>query len=231
MRDSFVVSPVVPASRKCFLAFPSPNTPPSKSKENEKNTCEGVDQLPVWCAQKTRLLENSKDRRPQTRYLTIMDRILHLTTHFRQTNVSLYTLPVAWLLCLAPRIYAAATYYSSTSNSPNFLHPRSLAQKAISDRTLDTRSKNRIVRAEAAQANGLENVGYFAAAVVAGNFAGLEKGVLNGLALGYLGSRLVFNWVYVINETSLWAGVRTAVFFAGQGMIFALFILAGNELR
>jgi uncharacterized MAPEG superfamily protein len=87
------------------------------------------------------------------------------------------------------------------------------------------------VRAEAAQANGLENVGFFAAAVVAGNVAGVSKVVLNSLSIAYLVSRALYNWLYVVGDRKWLAVARTVVFFAGQGILFSLCVLAGNRMR
>lgn len=148
-----------------------------------------------------------------------------------ETNISLYTLPVSWIFCLLPRFYAAHLYTSSTSKPLDFILPRALASRASADPALQHATRDKIVRAEAAQANGLENVGYFAAAVVAGNMAGLSKSLLNCLSVGYLVSRGLYSWLYVVGDTKKTALARTGVFFSGQGLIFALFILAGNKMR
>ena len=148
-----------------------------------------------------------------------------------ETNVSLYTLPVSWVLCLLPRFYAAYLYTTSTSKPLDMLLPRGLAARASADPALQHATRDRIVRAEAAQANGLENVCYFAAAVVAGNMAGLSKSVVNCLSVGYLLSRGLYSWLYVVGDTKTMAIARTGIFFSGQGLIFALFIMAGNKMR
>lgn len=148
-----------------------------------------------------------------------------------KTNISLYTLPISWILCLLPRFYAAQLYVSSTSKPLDLLLPRALAARASADPALQHATRDRIVRAEAAQANGLENVGYFAAAVVAGNVAGLSKGLINCLSVGYLLSRGLYSWLYVVGDTKGMAIARTGVFFGGQGLIWALFILAGNQMQ
>lgn len=148
-----------------------------------------------------------------------------------KTNISLYTLPISWILCLLPRFYAAHLYVSRTSKPLDLLLPRALAARASADPALQHATRDRIVRAEAAQANGLENVGYFAAAVVAGNVAGLSKGLINCLSVGYLLSRGLYSWLYVVGDTKGMAIARTGVFFGGQGLIWALFILAGNQMQ
>lgn len=123
-----------------------------------------------------------------------------MSNFLSKTNISLYTLPVGWILCLLPRFYAAYLFTTTTSKRLDMILPRALAARATSDPALTSATRDRIVRAEAAQANGLENVGYFAAAVVAGNVAGLSKGLLNSLSVGFLVSRGLYSWMYVVGE-------------------------------
>lgn len=86
-------------------------------------------------------------------------------------------------------------------------------------------------RAEAAQQNGFENIGLFAAAIVAGNIAKLPVSTLNTSALFYLASRAVYTLLYVKTETLQWSQLRTVVFLSGIGTIFTLFIKSGNALN
>lgn len=153
------------------------------------------------------------------------------STYLNTSNLSLYTLPIAWLICLTPRFYNAFMYTTRSGKSIDLVNPRSPPVKASTEPALDPRLKNRILRAEAAMHNGLENVGYFAAAVVAGNMAGLSREVVNGLSVGYVVSRAVYNLAYMFGETTFWGAVRSILFFVGQGQIWALFILAGKELN
>jgi hypothetical protein len=67
--------------------------------------------------------------------------------------------------------------------------------------TLETATKERITRAEGAQQNGFENIGLFAAAVVAGNIAKLDNRTLNMLSGTYVASRLLYNYIYLTNDT------------------------------
>lgn len=154
-----------------------------------------------------------------------------MTSYLHTQNLSLYTLPAAWFIALMPRVFAMRTFVTATGRGMDTTYPRGLAERAASDPALSSETKSRIIRAEAAQANGFENVGYFAAAVVAGNFAGVSKGWLNALSLGYLAARFVFNHAYIFGGTKGLAMLRTVVFFAGQGMVWTLFVMAGNRLR
>ena len=145
-------------------------------------------------------------------------------------NISLNTIPIAWTICLIPRLWARYAYNKALGKDMDTRHPRDFTKTVANDKTLDETTRGRIVRAEAAMQNGYDNIGLFAAAVVAGNLARLDSKLLNGLSLGYVMSRLVYMWVYVHNETSSLANGRAAAFFSGIGMVFALFIKAGTKL-
>lgn len=85
---------------------------------------------------------------------------------YRSSNIqSLYTVLAAWTLSLAPHLYAASLGGKAFDNRI----PRAYASSLKDNQTLDATTKRRIARAEGAQQNGFENVGLFAAAVVAGN--------------------------------------------------------------
>lgn len=88
-----------------------------------------------------------------------------------------------------------------------------------------------ITRAEGAQTNGFENMGIFAAAVVAGNMAGLPAQTLNLLSGGYIASRVLFNLIYINHTTELGAAARSVTFFTGLGFVMTLFVKSGNALR
>ncbi|KAN0062253.1 hypothetical protein ACQY0O_005434 [Thecaphora frezii] len=93
-----------------------------------------------------------------------------------------------------------------------------------------TETDKRFVRAEAANANGFENLGFFAAAVVAGNIAGLPPHELNALTFGYLVSRVVYNYFYITVKDEAAVPLRSGSYLAGIGIIFTLFIRAGNKV-
>lgn len=90
--------------------------------------------------------------------------------------------------------------------------------------------KDTILRAESAQANGMENISLFATAVVAGNMAHLSTSFLNGLSIAYVVSRAVYNVLYITNTSAARAQARSAVFFAGVGCMMGLFVGAANKL-
>jgi uncharacterized MAPEG superfamily protein len=125
------------------------------------------------------------------------------------TNISYYTVPAAWILCFAPHVYAIKHYDAlneagaSASDSEkksrkfNGTSPRTFLTTVDAHPRLPKEKKDELVRAEGAHQNGLENLGWFAAAVVAANSAGVDVWWCNAMSLGYLANRLVYNLLYV----------------------------------
>ena len=104
--------------------------------------------------------------------------------------------------------------------------------------TRDVRAQ--LMRAEAASANGFEQLGFFSAAVVAANVSLIvvhanegriyadELWYINALSLGYLGSRCLYNWVYIAGVVG---PVRGLPFYTCLACATTLYIRAGNALR
>ena len=149
------------------------------------------------------------------------------------TNLSLYTVPAAWLFALAPRGYSVAAYnaHSETKHGPDLKNPRTFIQQVNNDPTLSPLIRDRICRAESAQLNGMENVGFFAAAIVIANVAKLDTTLLNGLSMGYLVSRALHSLISIHNDTDRFVFVRTGVFMVGVAINCTLFVLAGRKLQ
>ncbi|ETN46534.1 uncharacterized protein HMPREF1541_00719 [Cyphellophora europaea CBS 101466] len=179
-----------------------------------------------------------------------------MTTFLSSSNLSLYTVPVAWWLCMAPHLYAIERYrYIMNSASTDSIKPGTKKQLEF-DRTqprtflsrleanphpaLTPELKTRLARAEAASLNGYENLGFFAASVVAANISLIvvhanegqsfskELYYVNCHCLGYLASRILFSWSYVEGARGPHRGVY---FYTGLACASALFIHAGNALR
>jgi uncharacterized MAPEG superfamily protein len=92
------------------------------------------------------------------------------------------------------------------------------------------KKKLRIQRAYAASKNGLETLGYFAAAVVAANAAGVEVSTLNKLSLSYITSRIFYNVTYIqLQENRTLAPLRSMCWLAGLAISTQLFICAGRK--
>ncbi|KAF1363320.1 hypothetical protein EJ07DRAFT_163193 [Lizonia empirigonia] len=140
-------------------------------------------------------------------------------------NFSLYAIPAAWVLSIAPHFYAASLGKFDNKN------PRTYTRDTEGDQTIDKATKATIIRAEGAQQNGFENLGLFAAAVVIGNVAKLDNSTLNTLSAAYLASRVAYNGLYIAGTTDMMSNLRSVSFLTGVGIIWTFFIKSGNVLR
>ncbi|KAI8959473.1 hypothetical protein F5Y11DRAFT_332948 [Daldinia sp. FL1419] len=142
-----------------------------------------------------------------------------------EKNISYFTIPAAVILALLPRAYSGITGPGKKFFDPN--NPRTFTAK-LESAEIDKRLKGRLVRAESAGANAFENLGVYAAAVTAGNAAGLSAKTLNALALGYLAARVLYTWIYIWGqENRRITPLRTVVWSVAMGCCMALFSLAG----
>jgi len=116
---------------------------------------------------------------------------------------------------MAPHVYAMKVY-DRISPAQDFdrTNPRSFLPHINALKEIDDATKRTLERAEAAQFNGFENLGFFAAGVVAANLAKVDPWWVNVLSAGYLSSRALFNIVYIRGATGL---PRGAFYYLGIG--------------
>ncbi|KAI8944714.1 hypothetical protein F4801DRAFT_585125 [Xylaria longipes] len=144
---------------------------------------------------------------------------------FADKNISYFTIPVALFTSLWPRSQSA--YQGAGQKYFDPCNPRTFAAR-LEKSDLDKETVARILRAESASSNGFEGLPLFAAAIVAGNSAGLSNTALNSLSITYILSRIVYNYVYIfLGGNRKLAGLRTPVWLVGIGSALALFVKAG----
>ncbi|KAK4456047.1 hypothetical protein QBC34DRAFT_388738 [Podospora aff. communis PSN243] len=145
-----------------------------------------------------------------------------------EINLSYYTIPAAFLVAFLPHAYASIL----AGKNYDLANPRKTLIHIEKDTSLSKPILRRIQRGEAASANGLETIGLYAAGVVAANVAGVPKNTLNAMTLGYVASRVVYNWVYVFaQDNSRVAPLRSLVWFVGVGLLGGLWVKAGNAVN
>ncbi|KAK7937408.1 uncharacterized protein PG986_014276 [Apiospora aurea] len=139
-------------------------------------------------------------------------------------NFTFFTVPAAFVLLFLPKLYS----FSLGLKYLDPADPKKYQPAVLKADDLDDETKARILRAEAAFANGLETLAFYAAAVAAVNVQGVNPVAANILSLLYLASRIVYNVVYVVlQDNPRWALVRSMTWFCGIGIIFAMFFTAG----
>jgi uncharacterized MAPEG superfamily protein len=92
--------------------------------------------------------------------------------------------------------------------------------------------RGRLLRAEAASANGFEALPFYAAAVTAGNAAGVSATTMNVLSAVWLVSRLAYNYVYIWHQaTEILAPGQTPLRFkvwsVGTMVCLSMYVMAG----
>ncbi|KAI1355853.1 hypothetical protein F5Y01DRAFT_310733 [Xylaria sp. FL0043] len=142
-------------------------------------------------------------------------------------NYSFYAIPAAWFLAFLPGIYSKAL----GGTNYDIANPRQFAENVQKDQKLDKATKGKILRCEAAAANGQETLNLFVASIIAANYAGVPVETINKLAGVYLGTRALYNFTYIfLQQNPSFAPLRTIVWNAGVVSWMTLFIKAGNRL-
>lgn len=144
-------------------------------------------------------------------------------------NISCYAPVIGWMFFLLPRLYAQFTYTMSTGKLVDLSQPRKFTQTVYTDPALSSRARARILRADAAGANTIENISFFAAAIVIGNQGDLSASLLNALSVAYLFTRLLYIAAYIFSETATMTILRVFFFFTGHTISSTLFILAAKQ--
>ncbi|CAD6573524.1 MAG: hypothetical protein TREMPRED_000850 [Tremellales sp. Tagirdzhanova-0007] len=149
-------------------------------------------------------------------------------------NLSFYAIPVAFVIALAPHIYAISLFNTERASGTSEYDktcPTSQTSK-VKEAKLSPNATGNFIRAEAANANGFINLPLFAGAVIAGNMARLSPATLNAATGTYLVSRVIYNLIYINNHKSnAISQGRTAVFLIGIFACMTLFVQAGNRMR
>ncbi|PTB65283.1 hypothetical protein BBK36DRAFT_21083 [Trichoderma citrinoviride] len=142
-------------------------------------------------------------------------------------NYSLFTVPVAWVICMLPGTWAT----SVAGSSYDLANPRQYLTTLSSDNKIDKARLQRLMRAQSAMENGFETLGLYAASVAAANHARVDPWWLNVLTVGYLASRVAYIYAYIVLcQNRKLAPVRSGIWAVGAGAITALYVMAGWNL-
>ncbi|OSS53327.1 hypothetical protein B5807_02651 [Epicoccum nigrum] len=144
-------------------------------------------------------------------------------------NISYFTIPPALILALLPRFYSGLSGPGAKLFDRN--NPRGF-NDVLKTAELDDELRGRLLRAEAASANGFEALPFYAAAVTAGNAAGVSATTMNVLSAVWLVSRLAYNYVYIWHQaTEILAPGQTPLRFkvwsVGTMVCLSMYVMAG----
>ncbi|GAA5870521.1 hypothetical protein JCM3774_003698 [Rhodotorula dairenensis] len=142
-------------------------------------------------------------------------------------NYSLLSVPAVWLLGIGT--HWSAIYLSVHSTQiPKFnnVAPRDFVTE-VSKLAKTSKDARRYLRTEAAQQNIFENIGLYAAAIVAGNVARLGASHMNKIALGYLVSRFLYVVLYVRTDHVKATPLRSLAYLTSVILSLGTFVRAG----
>ncbi|KAJ3509739.1 hypothetical protein NLJ89_g5058 [Agrocybe chaxingu] len=108
--------------------------------------------------------------------------------------------------------------------------PRMTAANLAKNKDLSPEFVAKAARMEAAHQNGLESLPLFGLAVIAGNVAGLDNTTLNIAAGSYLVTRMIFNYVYFIQQTKRMAALRSLTWIASLTFPFYILVKSAQVL-
>ncbi|KAF9148411.1 hypothetical protein BG015_009858 [Linnemannia schmuckeri] len=138
-------------------------------------------------------------------------------------NTPLLMLPAAAAVAYAPHFIRAfiVVYHTKRWNNIN---PRGQLERVESKMTKAGWAMAK--RAESAHVNGLETLPVFYGAVLAALHAGVAKDTVGFYSTFFVASRVLFNFVYILNTNQLSALARTGIWTAGMVACLKLFLAA-----
>ncbi|BGP58083.1 hypothetical protein JCM8202_006216 [Rhodotorula sphaerocarpa] len=141
-------------------------------------------------------------------------------------NYSLLSVPAMWLLGIGTH-FSAIALTSRSKELPKFdnVAPRQFMAE-VSKLTKTSADARRYLRMEAAQQNIFENLGLYAAAIVAGNVAGLPVRHMNKIAAGYIASRVVYVFLYSRTDKEKATPLRSLAFITSVVLALGTFVRA-----
>ncbi|EIN09665.1 hypothetical protein PUNSTDRAFT_65822 [Punctularia strigosozonata HHB-11173 SS5] len=149
-----------------------------------------------------------------------------MTYSLATAGLSLYSIPAAYITAFYPHVLKVRTMFAQIHR---LIQPRA-QMKRLQDKNPTVFA--RADRMFSAHANGNEIFPLWAAAVLAGNLAGLDHETLNIYALTFIGLRLLYNTIYISDSLNRIAGggLRTIVWIASVVTPLVILFKSANKL-
>ncbi|KAH7928568.1 hypothetical protein BV22DRAFT_1030507 [Leucogyrophana mollusca] len=143
-------------------------------------------------------------------------------------GLSLFSIPAVWFVSFFPA--SLKTVVIGYTIGFDNVDPRSNVQR-IADSKTSPEVIATVKRMEAAHQNGIETLPLWIAAVLAGNFAGLDKRTLNVAAVAFVSLRVLYTYTYITQKTLTRSILRSTLYFAGISIPLQLLVKAANKVR
>lgn len=157
--------------------------------------------------------------------------------------MALLAVPAAWICAITPHFYAASLTLTKNDLALfDNVAPRAFLAKTQAQ---EKQSANvaHYLRAEAASANGFEQIGLFASAVVLGTLVGIPTQEMNVFAAGWIASRVTYNVsrfalttkltiqiLYISTTSTIPSFARSVVFVGGVVACLSVFVKSATLL-
>ncbi|KAK7908594.1 hypothetical protein PG985_015897 [Apiospora marii] len=139
-------------------------------------------------------------------------------------NYSFFSIPLAYIMVVGAETYGKMLALKQVDNA----NPRQFHDTIAKSEKVDKITKGRILRSHHAATNGYETLPLFTGAIIASNIAGVPVSTVNLLSLAYLGSRALYNVIYIhLQDNRKFAPARSLAWVASVGCWFTLYIQAG----
>jgi len=143
--------------------------------------------------------------------------------------LSLYSIPALWLITYYPSF--KKSFIMNKRGAWNNVVPRSNIARIAEKKSINPELASRLVLMDGAHQNGLENMYFFSAAVLAGNYAGLSNEQLNTAAGLFVLCRLAYNYAYLNQRSVVSAGIRSTIWLVSLVSPFYILFQAVSLLR
>ncbi|KAK4580101.1 hypothetical protein LTR86_000303 [Recurvomyces mirabilis] len=149
------------------------------------------------------------------------------TTTSPAANWSYHSIPYAFALGLAPHLYYTSRMMLATKGKMSMADPRTNLQAWKGK--MPEMLWHHLSRARGAHLNSMEIFPLYAAAVLAGNAAGLPAQDLNTMAYSFIGARTLYCALYMTVTNDIAALARTGVYAWSIGIPLVALWKAGNQ--
>lgn len=144
-------------------------------------------------------------------------------------NYSLLALPAMYMITVLPHWYSIALsmFYNGewANENPRAFVTRLAARPILGDKkSQHTPLERKILRCQACQQNGFENMPIFGLALLCGILADLPGYLMNMMATLFILSRVLYTLAYVLSDSRSMSYVRT-ICFVGQVALYMRFFM------
>ncbi|MCJ1331395.1 hypothetical protein MMC10_008085 [Thelotrema lepadinum] len=146
---------------------------------------------------------------------------------FGRINFSILAIPAYYAIVMTCHVYATFLLVKADKerNVYDNRNPRAATPESLR-KVMGPPAYDRYSKAKSAHTNGHENFPLFVAAMLAGNFAGLDSRSLNIMAAGLLMTRVAYSFSYILAKTRGQSFIRSLVFNVGTFMKMYILVKA-----